>query len=165
MEILLSSLFSGVMTSFVFYFLMISVKPRVKVANKMCIEKQNDEISVCTIKVVNLSKTILRNIDYQLVYYEKLSDGSEDVKVLKPRKAKIMYMDKYSRRNEDYAYQISYEIDTCLFNKNPNWRFEFNFIAMHSFSNSIIVKKRTYETKTIKEGGYESGKNMEIISV
>ncbi len=115
------------------------------------------------IKVVNKSRFILNSFDYSLYYSVDGGDGIREVKEIPPIKPKLSFMNKYvSKGFQDYALRISYNIDPDLYNAD-NVSLEFNIVAYHSLSGTMICKKQIYTKSQIKQGIFETGKSMRII--
>lgn len=154
---------SSVIASTVFYLWMILIKPRFIISDKISKCNTGDEKIDYMIKVVNTTRSFVTNISYSLLYCEEGEDGIKDVCIVEPYKPPLTYMNKYTRKNTDYAVRITYKIDEKQYPLNENTFFMFTFQAYHSFSNSMKIKKQIYRQENVKEGIFETGKSINIL--
>lgn len=154
------SIVSGVVASVVFMLVLLLVKPRIKIAPKMC--QDPDENFIYRIKVTNKSFAVLNNVFYSLHYCVDAGDGIREIVEIPPRKDRMTFFDKYTRKCDDYAVRLSYEIDLQKFPLDKGF-LEFNIMASHSLSNTVTCKKMVYKADNIQTGVYETGKSMRII--
>lgn len=164
-DTIISGVISGVIASIVFYFLIFAIRPRFIISKKICRKQLGNGKTVHMIKVANITRSILTNIEYSLEY---CTDGADDIKkctVVTPiEKIPIININKYSLRNTDYAVRLSYDIDDATYPLNDTCYFIFTFRAYHSFSNTMKIKKVTYRNGSIQDGIFETGKSTKILS-
>lgn len=86
LEQMISSVVTGIIASIVFYFVLYLIKPRIKLSDVMCIDSESDKYKIMKIKVVNLSHSMLMNINYTLHYCVDYEDGLTDVTEIPPKK-------------------------------------------------------------------------------
>lgn len=155
-------IFSGVVASIFFTTILLLVKPKIKLSDKICCDYANNLFRV---KIVNKTCFMLTNIKYKLFYCKIHGDGITTIEEISPRKSPIICVDKYSIFDKDakYAFRISYNIDFDKYPIDKNTKFEFVFIADHSVSNTSKCVKKDYYKENIIEGVFESGTSTKII--
>lgn len=155
---------SSVIASLVFYSLMILIKPKFIISDKICLKKINDDEYDYIIKVVNTTHAFITNASYSLIYCEEGTDGLKDIQTLEPLKTPITNISKYTRKNTDYAVRLTYRLkkSDCLLDDSSY--FLFTFQAYHSFSNAMRIKKQRYTKNDLQEGIFETGKSTKILS-
>ncbi len=120
-----------------------------------------------TIKIVNKSLVMVNNIKYSLYYLDMINDKMSKVTEIKPRNMPILALDRFnhSKRMEKthYAITVSYNIDPGQYPISENNRFEFVFMANHSFSNATIYMKKQYYNYDILEGTFEDDDSVNIL--
>lgn len=162
-ETILVGIISSVVASMVYYLLMISIKPRFIISDKMSKTVCNGYTDYM-IKVVNTTRSVITNINYSLEYCIEGPDGIIEVQNVKPLKSPLLNIDKYTKKNTDYAIRLTYRVKDGDFELKDNTYFEFTFQAYHSFSNSLKIKKKIYKTKSVMDGIFETGKSTKILS-
>ena len=155
---------SSIIASLVFYLLMVLIKPKFIIADKICLKKVNNDEWDYIIKVVNLTHSFITNIDYSLIYCIEGKDGLKDIQTIKPHKEIIRNISKYSHKNTDYAVRLTFRINKEKYVLNENSHFIFTFQAYHSFSNAMKISKKVYGKDDLHEGIYETGKSTKILS-
>lgn len=155
---------SSIIVSAMFYFWMILIKPRFIISDKICASKKDDGYTDYMIKIANTTRSFITNVNYSLLYCIEGEDGLKDVRTIKPYKAPIRYMNKYTKRDTDYAVRITYRITEDEYPLNDSAFFMFIFQANHSFSNAMRIKKNIYHKNDIKCGIFETGKSVKILS-
>ena len=101
---------SSIIASIVFYLLMILIKPRFVISDKISCIKVDDEYMDYMIKIVNKTRSVITNVNYMLTYCVEGEDGIVEIYTVAPLKSPIMNIDKYTRKNTDYAVRITYRI-------------------------------------------------------
>lgn len=155
---------SSVIASLVFYFLMILIKPRFIISDKICLKCINDDEYDYIIKVANTTHSFITNVTYSLIYCEEGADGLKDIQTLEPLKVPITNISKYTRKNTDYAVRLTYRLDKSKYPLDDLSYFLFTFQAYHSFSNAMKIKKQLYTKNDLQEGIFETGKSTKILS-
>ncbi len=160
---LITGVVSGLVASACFFFFMLIVRPKIKIADKLCKDPENNHIY--RIKVVNKSRAILNNLHYSLHYCVDKGDGIKEVEEIPPRKTTLSFIDKYRSfgKCDDYAVRISYDIEKYVLDSNSV--LEFSIMANHSLSSTMSCKKKVFRADDIQIGHYETGKSMRIIIV
>lgn len=161
---IISGIVSGIIASVCFMCLLLLIKPRIKISDKMCIIKSGNNLTY-RIKVVNYSLAMITNIRYSLFYCEMYDDGISHITEIKPRNSTLFGLDGIISKKDKahYAARISYDIDSSTYNLNKNCRFEFIFYASHSLSNTTTCIKKEYYSKDIVYGVFESDKSTKIV--
>ena len=161
-ENLLIGVVSGIVASMFFTVILLLVKPKIKVSDKICYDSDN---KIHRIKIVNKTCYMLTNIRYKLFYCKIHGDGIITIEEIEPRKSPIICISKYDFFDKDanYAYRISYDIDFNKYPMDKNTKLEFIFIADHAVSNTTKCVKRDYFEEDIWEGVFESGASTKII--
>lgn len=155
---------SSVIASLVFYLLMILIKPRFIISDKICLKCINDNEYDYIIKVANTTRSFITNATYSLIYCEVGTDGLKDIQTLEPLKTPITNISKYTRKNTDYAVRLTYRLDKSAYPLDESSYFLFTFQAYHSFSNAMRIKKQIYTKNDLQEGIFETGKSTKILS-
>lgn len=162
---IISGLISGFISSLLVYVMMWGIRPKFVISNKICRKKLNDGRTVHMVKVANLSRAFLTDIEYSLEYCTVGDDDRNRRQVIEPiETTPVICIDKYSEDNTDYAIRFVYEIDEKKYDiKNQNY-FLFTFCAHHSFSNAMKIKRVIYRNDAIQDGVFETGKSIKILS-
>lgn len=158
---LIIGIIAGVVSTACFSFLLLIVKPRIKVAKEIC--KSEKTPNFYQIKVVNKSFFPLINLSYSLHYFEDSGDGIKRVTEIKPKFTPFQYISAFHFKefDQDYAIRIGYEgLDKYSLD---NGVFEFSIIASHPFSNTVKLVKVDYRKDKLIEGRYETGKSLRVI--
>lgn len=161
-ENLIIGVISGIVASIFFTVILLLVRPKIKVSDKICC----DDNHVYRIKVVNKTCFMLTNIKYKLYYCRIHGDGITTMEEIQPRKSSpIIHVNKYSIFDKDanYAFRISYNIDFEKYPIDRNTKFEFVLIADHSLSNTTKCVNKDYCGEDIIKGVFESGQSTKII--
>lgn len=155
---------SGIVASIFFTLFLFLIKPKIKVSDKLCCCVDNN-VKTYRIKIVNFTCCMLTNIKYKLFYCKMHGDGITTIEEIEPRKSPVICIDKFSIFDKEakYAIRISYNIDLKKYPINENSKFEFVFIADHSFSNTTTCVKKEYFGDNIIDGVFESGTSTKII--
>lgn len=155
---------SSIIASLVFYILMILIKPKFIISDKICLAKQDDEYIYYRVKVVNRTRTYITNINYSLAYCEERDDGITDFQIIPRIKSPLLNLEGYSRDNMDYAVRFTFKVNKKKYELNSNSFFVFTFQANHSFSNAMKIKTKKYRLKDVREGMFETGTSINILS-
>lgn len=104
---MISSVITGIIASVVFYFVLFLIKPHVKLSDVICIDSESDKYRIMKIKVVNLSRSMLMNVNYTLHYCVDYEDGLTDITEIPPKKTpsinvREIYTKKYRLRDSDH---------------------------------------------------------------
>lgn len=164
-QTIIVGIISSVIASLVFYLLMILIKPRFIIADKICRKKVSDTETDYIIKVVNTTRSFVTNIKYSLIYCVEDDDGIKEVQTIDPLKTPLANMNKYTRKNTDYAIRLTYRVKDEDYPMNDNSFLMFTFEAYHSFSNAMRIKKKIYFKDSIKDGIYETGRSTKILTI
>lgn len=162
-ETIIVGIISSIIASAVFYFLMILIKPRFIISDKMS-KRESEGYTYYMIKVVNTTRSVITNVNYSLQYCIEGPDGIVEVQHVEPLKKPLLNMVEYSRKHTDYAVRITYKIKNDEFPIKENTFFDFTFQAYHSFSNSLKIKKKRYGKDSVMKGIFETGKSTKILS-
>lgn len=163
-QTILLGIVSSVIASLVFYFLMVLIKPRFIISDKICLKHINGDEYDYIIKVANTTHSFITNVNYSLIYCEVGTDGLKDIQTLEPLKAPITNVSKYTRKNTDYAVRLAYRLNKSDYPLDDSSYFLFTFQAYHSFSNAMKIKKQRYAKNDLQEGIFETGKSTKILS-
>ena len=163
-ETIILGIISSIIASIVFYLIMIFIKPRFIISDKIGCTKVDNEYVDYVIKIVNTTHAYITNIDYSLLYCIESDDGVVEIKIVEPLKTPLKNLDKYTKKNTDYAYRITYRIKKEDYPLNENTYFEFTFQANHSFSNAMKIKKSIYRKGSIMSGIFETGKSVKVLN-
>lgn len=129
----------------------------------MCIDSESDKYKIMKIKVVNLSHSMLMNINYTLHYCVDYEDGLTDVTEIPPKKPPLSTFAKYTRINTDYAIRITYKIPNDSFPLRDNVKLVFTIQTTHPISNTSKCVGKDYRKDDIKRGTFESGRSTKFI--
>ena len=155
-ETIILGVVSSLIASITFYLIMIFIKPRFIISDKIaCVDVNNDEMDY-VVKVANTTHSYITNIDYSLIYCVESDDGIVDMQLVQPLKIPLKNLDEYSRKHTDYAYRITYRVKKDTYPLGSNKYFEFTFQANHSFSNAMKIKKVIYREGDIRTGIFET---------
>lgn len=156
---------SGIVASLCFSVFLLLIKPKVRISNEICREKETATSVVYRIKIVNHTYAILTNLKYTLHYCKMRGDGINEIIEIKPRKTPLISIDKNNlkKNNTDYAVRISYDIDLTECPLDDNCKLIFTFIADHSWSNTTKCIRKEYRQSEIIDGVFESDKSVKII--
>lgn len=163
-QTIIVGIISSIIASVVFYLLMILIKPKFIISDKISCVKVDDDYTDYMIKIVNTTRTVITNVSYSLVYCIEGQDGIIEVHSVKPLKSPVINIDKYTKKNTDYAVRITYRIKNGEYELKNNTYFDFTFQAYHSFSNAMKIKKQTYEKEALRYGIFETGKSTNILN-
>lgn len=102
-QTIILGIISSVIASIVFYFWMFLLKPKFIISNELRIahsenKDEEEKYDFYEIKIVNKTRTFLTNIDYSLMYCNKVKNGVIDAITLEPQKEKITFINKYSKK-------------------------------------------------------------------
>lgn len=158
------SIITGIIASIVFYLILFTIRPRVKLSDVICISGSSDKFKIAKIKVVNLGRSMLMNVNYTLHYCVNYDDGLIDMTEIHPRKSSLSTISKYSHKNTDYAVRITYEIPNEHYPLLENAKFVFTLQVTHPLSNTSKCIKKEYCKDDLKNGEFESGKSVKFIS-
>lgn len=155
---------SSVIASVVFYLLMIGIKPRFIISDKMSMTPKDDGTVDYMVKVINKTRGYITNISYSLLYCVDRKDEIIDMEAVNPLKPSLLYMDAFTKKNKDYAVRITFNAskDECKIDDNSY--FLFSFQANHSFSNSMKIKTKKYTKNELMDGIFETGEGMNVLS-
>lgn len=156
---------SSAIASLVFYLWMILIKPRFIISDKICLKKVDDESTDYIIKIANTTRSFITNVTYSLIYCVEGQDGLKDIRAIEPLKPPITHMNKYTKKNTDYAVRITYRLKNEDYPLNDKAFFMFTFQAYHSFSNAMRISKKIYKNDDLQEGIFETGKSTKILSL
>ena len=158
--IIITGVVSGIVASVIFFAVLLLIRPRIEISDDI----SYDEDGVYWIKIVNLTRSMLKNLKYTFHCYETLGDNIFHVTHIEPNKKSLFFIDKYRRKDEDakYAVAFSYRIQENLLRETTN-KFVFIFLADHAVSNTSSCIKKEYSQYNIISGNFETGKSMKII--
>lgn len=181
---LLYGIVSGVVAAIVFYYIMMSIKPKIEISDKIAKEKilddkgnhiynENGELAYeYVIKIINYSKANVEDLSYQLFIMEDWFSGNgkmfeaRDLDFKKPNNMKLLVgLNEKDHTSNNNCRQIvikgNLEND---WDKNKEW-LEFLVVSYHSKSGSRKVHKAKYTDRRlhIQEGYFETGHSMKII--
>lgn len=163
---ILESILTGVFASFMFYLILLFIRPKLKVSSQISCRHIDDDTDEYKIKLVNKTFSMLYNVSYILYYCIERDDGIHDVTEIKPLKTLLTSITGYSlkRDNTDYAVRITYRIDKRKYVLNEKTKLIFVIMCNHSLSNTSKCIRMEYRESDIKEGMFETDKSMKIIS-
>lgn len=186
---ILSSLFigvvSGIISAVIFYYIMMSVKPDIKISSQIAKERKVDNnenpildangnyIYEYVIKIINYTKSDVEDVSYQLFIMEDWFRGNGKIytaRELKFEKSNSMKLlvgtDTKDNTIDNNCRQIVIKGDLEKdWDKNKEW-LEFQIVSYHSKSGSRKVNKIKYTDRTrhIVEGYFDTGHNFDIIT-
>lgn len=160
---MISSVITGIIASVVFYFVLFLIKPHVKLSDVICIDSESDMYRIMKIKVVNLSRSMLMNVNYTLHYCVDYEDGLTDITEIPPKKPPLSTFAKYTRKNTDYAIRITYKISKDSFPLRDNVKLVFTIQTTHPISNTSKCIGKNYRKNDMKRGTFESGRSTKFI--
>ena len=157
---LITGVISGVVASVVICIFLLSVRPKIRVSEKIC--RDPDDGALIRIKVVNRTRFMLTNVKYVLNYCQNKSDGLHEIDAILPRKTPVEFIDKYSKSDEkaEYAIWFSYKIPPHI-DVAKGW-LEFSIHASHGFSKTSACVKKKYASGDIIPGKFDEGTSMKI---
>ena len=162
---IVAGVISGLISSLIFFLILYHVKPRVKVSNEVCLRDIDNQMATLVIKIVNVSKSMLTDVNYDL-YLEKRRDHSNvRIRAIEPRKDKLWFISKFSKKDKDLAYAalISYRINMRDV-ENDSSSLAFVFSGEHSISGRKVCISRNYSKDSFVENGmFHQGKDLKII--
>lgn len=155
---------SGIIASIFFTIFLLLVRPKIKISDQICFQK-NDEGIVYRIKIVNRTFAMLTNVRYTLLYYEMYGDNVNTVTEIEPLKSQLISIKRFNlkKNDTDYAVRLSYSINTQKYPLNDKCKLEFTVIADHSLSNTTRCIKKEYYPSDIVEGVFETDRSVKVI--
>ena len=165
MSEIVTGVISGLVASAVFYIFLLLVRPKINVSAKVCKASEDENGTFIKIKVVNGSFWALTNVKYTLDFCQSSGEGVYHIEVIKPHKASLEFISKYSWKdaNSEYAIRFSYIIPPHI-RISEGW-LEFSIQGNHGFSNTSACVKKKYENADIVSGIFETGTSMKILAV
>lgn len=163
---LVSGVLSGIIASACFMFILYGVRPKISISEKVIFEKAK-EGSIIQIKVANMTKKMINNVDYALYYCLINEDGINDIKEIPARKSILRNIARYDKHDEDaeYAIRITFNANDLNFPLDENDKLIFVINAKHSVSNTSVCKiKEYYRDDIFNDGFFESKTSMKVIS-
>lgn len=161
---IVTGIVAGIVSSLIFFCVMRCVKPKVDISENICHETINSQ-DVYKIKVVNLTKAMLVNLRYTLMYQIDNGKGVSSVVEISPIKCALTYIDAYKDEKDylDYAIRITYLYNSAKYPLTSNTKLVFTIFAEHPYSNRTICCKKTYFSNNVKQGKFETGISTKII--
>lgn len=156
----LAGVISGLISSFVIYIFTFGMRPRAKISDHISRDK-ND--GMCRIKIVNLCRANLVDVQYTLRACHRSGDGIIDIDEVAPAKAKLQFIQAYTKNDPDarYAVRISYDLSKYIC---PNYSyFEFTLYAKHPTSGTARFLTKRFEMDSIQCGKFETGKSTKVL--
>lgn len=186
---LLSSLIigivSGVISAIIFYFIMMSVKPDIRISNVIAKERKVDSnatpildaegnfVYEYVIKIINYTKSDVEDVSYQLSIMEDWFRGngkmyeSRELDFEKSNSMKLLVgINSKDETIHNNCRQIVIKGDLEKdWDKNKEW-IEFQIVSYHSKSGSRKVHKGKFTDRSrhIVEGYFDTGHNFDIIA-
>lgn len=156
-----SGVISGVISSLFLYFVIFRIKPKVKVSKHIC---RGIHDGIFRIKVVNLTRTNLTDVKYNLYACYRAADGNMDTEEIPPCKPKLGFIQAYSRKqnekNTDFAIRISYKLNKYM---TPDYSsFLFTFSAKHAVSGTSIFIRKEYAKEDVECGQFNLGESTAV---
>lgn len=121
------------------------------------------------IKIVNLSKSPIHDVTYEMLKCNNRGDGIVDIEACKPAKSNVTTINKYDEKDNEakYALRISYnECDNEIrnwINRGESYYLLFNITAKHSFSGGIKTITKKYTSASIINGRFETKLSMNVL--
>lgn len=166
MSVLFAGILSSLIASIVYALLSFTIKPRIKISDKICVTKNKDGSYMYKIKVVNMSKAQLVNVSYSLNYGFSGRDDISYITEILPKKPPMSTLAKNSKKNTDYALRVTYDINDGEYVCDNDAYFDFIVQATHPFSNSIACKTKRYRKDDIVyDCTFQIGESIEIIDL
>lgn len=161
---IVTGIVAGVVSSIIFFCVMRCVKPKVVISDNICHDTVNSH-DIYKIKVVNLTKAMLVNLRYTLMYHVDNGKGVSSVVEISPIKCALTYIDAYKKEKNysDYALRITYLYDKAKYPLTSNTKLVFTIFAEHPYSNRTICCKKTYFASNVEQGQFETGVSTKII--
>lgn len=157
---------SGIISSIIVLLILAYIKPKIKVSDEICAHLDSSSPKyIYKIKVVNLTRSMLTNVHYNLYYCVMHRDDVIDLREVPPRKGPLTLIDKYNTDNTDFAVRLSYLIDESEYPLTDNSKFQFTIYANHVLTNASVCIKKEYNKNSIfKEGIFETGASTKTTS-
>ncbi len=165
---------TGVLASLLFFLLSWSIKPKLKISNKVCGVRIKNSYGTESnsykykIKVVNLNHVPLKNVHYILEIRHILDDNNIETEPIKFSLEPTHILYKYSKKDKysQYAFRISFTADILNKMNNDSDVLVFTIFAEHSITSTGIVKVVEYKTSDILQNKhFEQGKSIKYNSV
>lgn len=162
-----AGIISGILSSVIFWVFTNSIRPKLKIAENICLVPCANGRSVYCIKFVNHSRTMLINVNYVLQYVELSNDNVHSIEELPPCKEKLKVIDKHDRNDKDskYAVRISYDIPNDKMPTDDNTRLRFTVFAEHPLSGATTCVTREYKSADIISGIFQTGDSLKFLTV
>lgn len=162
---ILLSLLTGLVSSGFLFFCLFKIRPNIKVADQLVIDKSNKRIYV---KVVNKSRFDAMDVEYDLEFCHDKGDHIINQKMIKPVQEYFSVIPKYDCKDEyaQYAYRYSFDysgIEKDIDAMDEEMYILFRIKAKHSFSSGATHVCREYHKKNIVEGKYSFGTSCLVI--
>ncbi len=166
MESVITGIVAGLIASGLFYFFMYRVKPKIVVANELCLNIDKAGKAILQIKVVNKTKSMIMNVGYYLFLDTRHDhDIVNRVEIVPTRENKLNCIEKLDKKDQDaeYAVILSYEIDPTILDEKDN-SLSFVIYGSHVVSNTTCcVKKRYSKSDIVKNGMYQRETSLIIL--
>lgn len=164
LEQMISGIISGVCASIIFTVIQFLIKPKCKVSDIICINRNDEGFIMGEIKIANLGKSMLMNVKYSLQYCVDYEDGLSDISEIIPKKTPINTLSSFSKKNTDYAVRITYEWSEKQYPLNDNSKLIFTLQATHPLSNTSKCIEKVYCAQDLKRGNFEFGRSFGFIA-
>lgn len=165
---IITGILAGIVSSIIIYILVFKIKPKISISNQIAKSFENDKY-IYRIKIVNKSKFDVFNVDCHLYYCYTQEDGIVQITEISPIKTRITHISRYNKKDEknEHAVRLSFDIteeyETQL-KSDENAFFQFTVAATHGFTNTSTHIEKKYLSSDIKNGRFETGNSMIILS-
>lgn len=165
LESIIIGIVSGVVASIIFFVAISLIKPKIKISNDICREIKADQV-IYKLKIVNRSRAMLTNVKYSLLYIKDNERSVGEIFEIPPAKSILSFVYGYNRKEDysDYAIRLTFNYDEKAYPlDDKNTKLVFTIFAEHSRSNKSACFSKTFNSKNIKQGQFETGKSTKII--
>ena len=158
---ILIGVISGLIASGVMYFVLLRIKPRMRVSDKIC---QVPSTDLYVVKVVNLSRSILMDVEYAMHICHRSSDGIVQIEHIQFAKPDLNFLCAYSKsdKNAEYAIRLSFRFDIESLQTDEDY-LVFTISAKHSVSGTAVFVSQKYKSSAIRCGRFETRESMTIL--
>lgn len=167
-ESIITGILSGAISSIIIYCLVFKIKPKILISDQIAKSFENDKC-IYRIKIVNKSKFDVFNVDCHLYYCYTQEDGIIQITEISPIKTRITHISRYNKKDEnnEHAVRLSFDITEKYEHQllsDENAFFQLTVVATHGFTNTSTHIEKKYLSNNIKNGRFETGNSMKILS-
>ena len=163
----LIGILSSIIASILFLWFLTKIRPQLEISDQIAKERSLEGKTIYKIKVINKTSHPIINIKAQLLLVTPtVVPGGilMETKKIPLKKSEVMYIEKFDRSDEEakYAFRfVTYEDIENIWENNKELL--FRIMATHSVSGfTKVFEKKYYNKKSIKEGEFKIGEEMDI---